>query len=196
MNGLKWVAALLVMVLVTGCQTTPEQPEEMAADDEAVASGGGVEADDDDEAGEPGLVAPADHSEELMDEIVDYETWEFHAGIDTQTPSGHPGDVWVVAYANELGVQMVEDQQVPAPAGTIFVKEEYDGEDAANPFAVTVMEKLSDEEGDWYWMKSDPDLQGIVEGPEGMALEGTEDLGCINCHGAAAHQDYVMAPQF
>ena len=190
------VAALatITFALAINCQTSsPDETDQPVAEEPGEADetmqGQGNEPPE-------GHVEPSQHSADLMELIADYEEWSYHAGVDTHTPSGHPGDVWVIAYANEAGVQMVEQQQVPALQGTIFVKEEYDADGADEPYAVTVMEKLSDEQGDWYWMKTDPDLNYIVETPEGMVLEGTEDLGCIGCHAASAHQDYVMAPQF
>ena len=184
------VAIVAACCLAMACQSTgPEEPMPDQADEETQVL---AQGDDD----EPGRVEPSADSEALLALIDGYESWEYHAGLDSHTASGHPGDIWVIAYANEEGVEMVEQQQVPAPAGTIFVKEEYDADGAAEPVAVTVMQKLSDEQGDWYWLKTDPDLQSVVETPDGVVLEGTEDLGCIGCHAAEADQDYVMTPQF
>ena len=187
------IVVALVVSLTLGCETPrPDAPEEPPAQ-EPPAEEPPVE---DDEPEGPTLVEPSQQSAELMELIADYEEWGFHAGVDSHTPSGHPGEIWVIAYANPAGIAMVEEQQVPAPQGVILVKEEYDADDADEPTAVTVMQKLSDEQGDWYWMKTDPDLESIVRTADGMVLEGTENLGCIDCHAAQADQDYVMTPQF
>lgn len=191
------VAAILVAGLSMACQQTSEDDEPVEHPEQRQTQPQPVEMASDEDTSEDEqmtFLEPSEHSRQLMDQIRDYWDWDYHADLDTHYESGHPGDVWVISYANESGGQAVEEGRIPVPEGAIYVKEEYDADGADDPFAVTVMEKLSDERGDWYWMKADPDLEQIVEGPGEMALEGTEDLGCIDCHGAAADDDYLMAP--
>lgn len=194
------LTVLLVAALMWGCEEEPavdEQPDDQPQPDQQQPQPQPqpqLEQQDDEDDDEMTLVEPSEHAEDLMDQIEDYEQWDHYAGLDTHFESGHPGDVWVIAYGNETGLEAVEQQQIPVPQGTVLVKEEYHEDGAEDPFAVTVMEKLSDEQGDWYWLKADPELQQVVEGPEGIALEGTEELGCINCHAAEEDNDFLMAP--
>ena len=195
MHPTRFLSAIAVsLLLVAGCnqpEPADDQPQEPPTiDHQAQAQQQEMEQQDEGMT----LLDPSEHSQQLMDQIRDYDQWSYHGDLDTHYESGHPGDVWVIAYANETGEQAVDDQNIPVPEGAIYVKEEYDADGAEDPFAVTVMEKLSEQQGDWYWMKTDPDMERIVEGPEQTPLEGTENLGCIDCHGAAADDDYLMTP--
>ena len=188
------VVLMVVLGLLIGCDDEPEVTEE-PDEPEEVEPEPDPEPEPEEVEDEMVWIDPSQDSADLLEDIENYGEWDHHAGVDTHFESGHPGDVWVIAYANEAGIETVEQEQIPVPEGAIFVKEEYDGDGVEDPSAVTVMAKLSDEMGDWYWLKSDPELEQVME-MEGMALEGTEDLGCIGCHAEAADRDYLMAPAF
>ncbi len=186
------VSIIIAGLALTGCEQPEPEVEEPVEVEEEPEPEPVVEEE---EEMEMELAEPSEQAAELIAAIEGYEQWEHHEGMDEPYESGHPGDVWVIPYANEVGHQAVADQQLPIPEGAIFVKEEYADADGEELTGVTVMEKLSEEMGDWYWLKTDPELQGVME-MEGMALEGPDVEGCVNCHGEASGQDYLMLPEF
>lgn len=174
----------VAMILVFGVACGEDDPENQTQNQ--------VDNDDNGDDEGPELTDPSADSQDLLDAISDYEGWDHYAGNDSQMESGHPGDIWVVSHANEGGQTAAEE--TPAEEGSIIVKEEYTEEGADDPPFVTVIEKLSDEEGDWYWLKATADLDQVVVHPDAGPLEGTENLGCIDCHGQASDNDYLVLP--
>lgn len=135
----------------------------------------------------PAVVDPSTDSEDLLTAIDDYTSWDHFAGNDSPEQGGHPNDVWVVSYANEGAQDSFADDIVPYPEGSIIVKEEYVEEDGDAAF-VTVMEKIGEDMGEWYWMKATADLEKIIDHPDAGPLEGSGDdspPGCVGCHGDA-----------
>ena len=194
----KWTATfgvfLLVIMSASGLMGCEE--EEPAVEPEEVEEEPEPEPEpEEEEEPEMSLADPSERSQELIDAIEGYTEWEHYEGADELMESGHPGDVWVIAYGNDTGLEAVADNTLPVPAGSIFVKVEHDGPEAEEPSAVTVMEKQSDEMGDWYWLKTDPDLEQVIV-MDGMALEGPDVTGCVNCHGEQSEQDYLMLADF
>lgn len=107
-----------------------------------------------------------------------WSAWPDHQGMKPgRAPHGEKNKVFV----NDI---LLQAQSVPAPYGSIQVKENYDNKEKLQ--AITVMYKIkgfNPKDGDWFWAKYTPDGK---PGPAGKVD------GCINCHGSASRNDYIF----
>ncbi len=110
-----------------------------------------------------------------------YTEWAAWPGMDGFLDSGAPHGNEVKIFVNDVAAGSSTESM---KNGAMVIKENYtpDRELAA----VTVMYKVdgyNPEAGDWFWAKYQPD--GSVD-----AAGKVE--GCIQCHGGAVHNDYLM----
>jgi hypothetical protein len=121
-------------------------------------------------------------------QAAQYRNWSPLPGQTADAFAGKsPHGAQVKVYVNRTAVS--EPQQMPS--GAALVKENY-GEDGQTLMAVTVMyrsEGYDPENGDWYWVKYEPD--GGVSRMDGMAVAGRVQM-CADCHAGAQGGDYVF----
>lgn len=128
--------------------------------------------------------------QETRQHLDDMEGWENWTQIsDGPFVSGSHGD-FAVTYGNDVATQAFNgaegSEDFSFPEGSIFIKEarvEEDGEAKA----LDTMIKLSDQQGDWYWLKSTPDRERIVND-----WQGTDVSICVDCHVGASETDEVF----
>lgn len=111
----------------------------------------------------------------LEQEIADYKSWETPDWVDGFTESAHPLPAYVKYYVNDLGMSDIDNP----PAGSIFVKEQFDED--KNFINLTVMKKIKGydpENNDWYWAITDADREVTNAGK----LDSSWTSSCITCH--------------
>lgn len=117
-----------------------------------------------------------------------YRQWAPVSGTDGSAyPGQSPHGAMLKMYLNRKAAGLPDD----LPVGSILVKENY-GPDAKQLMAVTAMYKPRNYAGgssDWYWVKYNAD--GTVAKKGGERLAGAV-RGCIDCHSAAAGDDYAF----
>ncbi len=125
---------------------------------------------------------------------LEYTTWnDFGSAAPAVAPresNGH-GPSFKRVFINDTA----EGDEANLPAGSILVKEELEGDDAATAevVGITVMQKIQDfdtDGDDWLWAKYNPDGSMIL-------VKGYKDIvGCTNdaCHGDSTGTagDYVF----
>lgn len=121
---------------------------------------------------------PTGKTKEILQRIEGYERWQRFSEYDEPVKSEGHGGLWVVAWYNEAAAEVAKQGQGEFPAGSILVKENRPEPDA-DPVAITTMAKQN---GGWYWIKSTPDGQVMVE--DGEPVAGKVD-SCIGCHSQA-----------
>ncbi|WP_051694461.1 cytochrome P460 family protein [Desulfohalovibrio reitneri] len=129
-----------------------------------------------------------DHDKDLMRELEQgraYTAWELWPGTEKMYEGQHPHGAYLTTYVNDTAMQAIKRMDVPLPAGSIIVKENYNKDKKL--MAVTAMEKMdgfAPDSGDWYYIKytSDGEIQasGDVE-------------SCRTCHAQASHHDYLFS---
>ncbi|MGB5983881.1 MAG: cytochrome P460 family protein [Desulfobacterales bacterium] len=130
---------------------------------------------------------PAPEGEALWSHISDknpYTQWEFWPGYDGIYPGKSPHGAFLKLYANPLAIAAAREGR-PLPEGSILVKENY-GEDKETLLAITPMYKVTgynSEAGDWFWAKY---------GPQGEVQSAGKVQSCIDCHQAAAADDFIF----
>lgn len=106
---------------------------------------------------------------------------EFYEGTE-------PHGALLNTYVNAEAADAFETGAPAMPPGAIVVKENYSTDRILQ--AITVMYKLEGYNpgaGDWFWAKYLPD--GSVDGEGSLA---GRPAACIECHGAAADNDYLL----
>ena len=102
----------------------------------------------------------------------DWGQWPDYKGVkESRSPHGVTNQVFVSA-------GLLKATAVPAPYGSIQVKEAYDA--PASWTNITVMYKVkgfNPEAGDWLWVKYSP---------QGEAKPFGKPRGCIRCHGSSS----------
>jgi hypothetical protein len=115
-----------------------------------------------------------------------YRGWDLWPGKEKLYEGTEPHGVLLTTYVNDIAKQALEEgrQEEGMPDGSIIVKENY-SEDKKLVDVTAMFKKtgFNPEAGDWFWIKFEPkgevDAAGKVE-------------GCINCHQAAAGNDYLL----
>jgi hypothetical protein len=118
---------------------------------------------------------------EYITEVSPYQEWGFWEDHKDMQPGNAPHGPFHKVFVNET---LLKATGVPAPYGSIQVKESYDKN--KEKVAITIMYKVKDynpEAGDWYWARYS--LEGEA-GPEGKVQ------GCIGCHAVKADNDYIL----
>jgi hypothetical protein len=175
----------------TGSQTDPET-------NDAVTDGAGMGETNADMGMNDGpmLAEPSEEAAKVLDDIADYEAWSLFAENEERMESAShaPGGMkmWVLAYRNDIVAEAETQGTLPLPDGSIIVKENYPGEDAETPMALTVMAK---QDGEWFWLQSTPDGKVMVD-PEGNPMAGTDVPMCLTCHEGAEDNDFVYLHDF
>jgi len=111
----------------------------------------------------------------LEQEIADYQTWQTPSWVAGYQESAHPVPTYVRYYVNDIGMSDIDNP----PAGSIFVKEQFDEDH--NFLNLTVMKRIegyNPEAGDWYWAIADTDGQVT----NGGRLDDRWTSNCISCH--------------
>ncbi len=111
------------------------------------------------------------------------QTWNLWPGKPKLYKGREPHGALLTTYVNGPAYEAILSRQGRMPAGAIVVKENYKPDRTLA--AITVMWKVpgyNSEAGDWFWAKYAPD---------GTALKQGKVPGCIDCHRAAADNDYL-----
>lgn len=113
------------------------------------------------------------------------ETWPLYPGKGRFYQGGEPHGMLLTTYVNDMAQSAVNDPaQTAMPAGAIIVKENYMPDSTLA--AITVMYKAAGFDPDnnnWYWLKRNAD---------GTVAAAGRGQGCINCHGSARANDFIM----
>ncbi len=110
-------------------------------------------------------------------------TWSLWPGKPRLYEGREPHGALLTTYVNGPAREAILARRGRMPAGAIVVKENYRPDRTLA--AITVMWKVpgyNPDAGDWFWAKYAPD--GAVQAQGRVA-------GCINCHRAAADNDYL-----
>lgn len=126
------------------------------------------------------------------DPYTEWGTWPSDEwnDFDANLVSGAPHGNVVRIYVNDIALEAADSFDGSLPEGSMIAKENYVGEDPANPGeldAVTIMYKVdgfNPDAGNWFWIKAKPSGEQID-------AEGAVD-GCIGCHSQPGHQDFVL----
>lgn len=117
--------------------------------------------------------------------VSPYEKWSYwpdHQGIQPgRAPHGEKHKV----YINE---RAKSSKRPPVQYGAIQVKENYSK--SGKLMAITVMYKIAGYnpiDGDWFWAKYTP---------QGAAKPFGKPMGCIDCHGTRARNDFILVHDF
>ncbi len=128
--------------------------------------------------------APTEISVEL---IKGYRDWQRAvANVNTDAHMSAIKDV----YVNDRGIASFRSGEMPFPAGSVIVKENFkplSGGEKGALMALTAMVKMNagyhPEGGDWAYIQTDP---GFSETTLGKVEK------CASCHAAAANKDFVF----
>ncbi len=110
-------------------------------------------------------------------------TWNLWPGKPRLYRGREPHGALLTTYVNGPAREAILSHRGRMPAGAIVVKENYRPDRTLA--AITVMWKVpgyNPDAGDWFWAKYAPD---------GTVLKQGKVAGCINCHRAAADNDYL-----
>ena len=121
-----------------------------------------------------------------------YKNWTSWPGRNGIYKGQSPHGAYLKMYGNRAAAFSPEE----LPHGSIIVKENY-GPDKETLMAVTVMYRsrgFDPQHYDWYWLKYNPDGTIATTPPEaGSKPIAGKFASCIECHGAAAGNDYTFA---
>ncbi len=169
---------VIPLILLGACAPAEEGEEEAEADTAAV-----------DTAAEAAMPTPPPDTTaaavwaHLQAESF-HESWSLWPDKGELYQGQEPHGALLTTYLNPLALDAVTNRAGTLPPGAIIVKENFAPDSTLA--ATTVMYKASGydaEHGDWWWMKRLAD--GTVE------AQGRVQ-GCIDCHGGAADNDYIM----
>jgi hypothetical protein len=116
---------------------------------------------------------------------ADYtRNWAMWPGTQALYKGNEPHGMLLTTYVNKPALDAIRNKAGTMPDGALVIKENYmpDGKLAA----ITVMYKAKNynpSDGDWYWVKYEPDGRVDVEGKDPM---------CIACHGAVRTNDFLF----
>lgn len=117
--------------------------------------------------------------------ISPYRGWkqwpDYKGSHQSRSPHGETNQVWADKTA-------MSAQKPPLPAGSIQVKEAYDGQGKlVNISAMYKVPGYNPSAGDWFW---------VLYGPGGKVKQSGKPRGCIGCHGVKADNDFVTVHTF
>jgi hypothetical protein len=130
---------------------------------------------------------PAVPAEVSLEMIKGYRDWQRAvASVNTEAHISAIKDV----YVNDEGIGSFRSGELPFPAGSIIVKENFEplpGGEKGSLIALTAMVKMNPgynpAGGDWAYIQTDP---GFAETTLGKLEK------CASCHAAAADKDFVF----
>jgi hypothetical protein len=141
-------------------------------------------------------VPPSPETQQLLGRISGYRTWmKFPENLTPKLSAQH-GNMYVVAYHNDIVKQAMERKLLPLPDGALIVKDNLAMPSDAMPMVITVMSKQSEK---WYWLEATPEGQVVVDEmvDKGKPLEGFGVAMCTGCHGARKDtNDYIFTHDF
>lgn len=129
---------------------------------------------------------PTDETRQYLDEMEGYDAWT-PLNEEAKHSQSHGGR-YIVTYQNQTAEDArgdVEAGESTFPEGSLFVKELHP-EPGGEVVGFDAMAKLSDEEGDWYWIQATADRSEIRDGNQGDVDT------CTACHGGPDAYDYVF----
>lgn len=128
----------------------------------------------------------SEETNQLWDEISDYQTWNQLENWQGILPSESVHGVAMQTWYNDIAYDalMIIDINT-MPENSIIVKEGYQDANGTDINTITVMKKINGynpDAGDWYWASFNPDgssnASGIVD-------------FCVSCH-AGSQVDYLL----
>lgn len=123
-----------------------------------------------------------------LDEVGYQNAWSPWPGKGELYAGTEPHGMLLTTYLNDPAHDALTGPAGSMPNDAIIVKENYAPDSTLA--AVTVMYKKQGydaEHNDWFWVKYLPDGSVDAEGQASGRVQG-----CIDCHGGAADNDYVM----
>ncbi len=113
-----------------------------------------------------------------------YTKWSTWPGYPEMYPGKSPHGKYLKLYANDIALKAAKAGKA-MPFGAIIVKENY-GKDKKTLMAVTPMYKVKGfnaKGGNWFWAKY---------GPGGKVAAAGTPRGCVSCHRAMTHKDWIF----
>jgi hypothetical protein len=122
---------------------------------------------------------------QYITKVSPYKKWSFWPDHQGMQQGRAPHGVMHKVYVND---RALNSKRPPLQNGAIQVKENYNK--AGKLAAITVMYKIAGYnpiDGDWFWVKYTP---------KGFAKPFGTPMGCIDCHGTRARNDFVLVHEF
>jgi hypothetical protein len=107
--------------------------------------------------------------------------WKIWPGQGPMSEGSEPHGILLTTYLNDLAYAAVENPEGSMPYGAMIIKDNFSAEQ--DLVASTLMYKRGGGASSWFWLKWQPD--------GGIDAFGTAQ-SCIDCHGMAEQNDYIL----
>lgn len=119
-----------------------------------------------------------------ISEESDFRNYPYWPGHEGEHPGQAPHGNFHTIFINPRLRAALPLQNRSAPPGSIIVKSNCDADKKNEILTIMVkVEGYDPENGDWFWLKSDPQGKISAEGKVG---------GCITCHSVVNSNDYIF----